>query len=94
MSLNKPKEKDTLKNECPNQLSYSVKVLLGFESNSESFDSTSSDTCLFLLVIRSSSLLLQAVTRKINSNNDVILNHFNQYHLIMICSNIVHIFMY
>ena len=90
MSLNELKGKDTLINECLNQLSYSVNVLLGFDSISASFDSTSSDICLFLSVIISSSLLLQAVIRKINSNNDAIFKHFNQYHL----SNIVHIFIY
>ena len=90
MSTNELKEKDILKSECLNQLYYSVSVLLGSDSISASFDSTGFDTFFSLLVRVSSSLFPHAVNSKTNSNDDVILNHFNPYHLIIICSNIVY----
>lgn len=86
MSTNELKEKDILKSKCLNQLYYSVRVLLGSDSISASFDSTGFNTFLSLLVIVSSSLFPHAVNSKTNSNDDVILNHFNQYHLIIICA--------
>lgn len=84
--FNELKEKDILKSECLNQLYYSVRLLLGSDSISASFDSTGLDTFFSLLVRASSSLFPHTINSKTNKNDDVILNYFNHYHLIIILS--------